>query len=588
MAFCKNCGTKTTAADTHCASCGNEVKNIKPSTHRSFKATKKQKVILFSSAASLFILGGLYYTGSTLADGSRTLNQVQQAILDEDSETLLTYMSSSDPVQEITEEHAQDLISFYHDSSYTQKDMDEYFSYRADLLRTGDNPLFAEENAGPELPWVSFEKSGSKYLLFDNYELVLDSFPLYAASNQHEVSFQVDGESVSHDVDGQGYFYLGDFLPGEYEVTAALENDFIDLSVSSSHQHLYEEGTSELLFDVDEIEVTSSIENSVLFINGEESGMTVGTSPTTIGPVLMNGEMELHVERDSPFGTLRSEAVSPEEWDMYFDILLNEEITDSILEDMENHFEDIGLADENQSNSVQVLEEMEWFMEMAGIHEMQGKFAVSIPVTEHWQQDASWNADELDMQPYEENRIYTLLFDEEDEAWEIDDYTSDYGDRVGLPETLTFDADKQVEEAIEQQQEATLAEYREDAESEIQNLMQNFIRGSLNFSSRGNEGVFDYIDEDAEEYRESIIDYTEHLEESDISRTFSSYELVDYSTSDDEFYTVNTIEEYRISYGETNERKLKEYESTYNVRLTEDGFKVTELIETNEINSEDL
>ncbi|SDO04308.1 TcaA 3rd/4th domain-containing protein [Alkalicoccus daliensis] len=586
MSFCNNCGEKRTAGETQCANCGKEVQSS--SAKARSKATKKQKVILFSSAASVLVLGGLYFTGSTLADGSRTLNHVQKAILEEDSETLYTYMSSSDPVKEVTEKHAEDIISFYHSSSYTQKDMDEYFSYRADLLRTGDNPIFAEENQGTEIPWVSFEKSGSKYLFFDNYDLVINSFPLYVTSNQNDISFQVDGETVSHDVDGMGYFYLGDFLPGVYEVTASLESDFLDLDVSSTHQHLQEGNTSELLFDVDEIEVTSSMENTALFVDGEDSGMTVGTSSVTIGPVLMNGEMELHAEKESPFGTLQSDVISPESWDVHFEFLLEEEMKETIVNDMQNMFENPDFLYEGYSNSLRVLEEMEWFTEMAEVYEFEGKLAVSIPVTEHWQHNVSWNDEELDMRPAEENRRYTLVYQEDNEEWEIDAYTSDYGERTGLPETLTFDADSQVENAIEQQKENTLEAYRENADSNLDSLFRNFIHGSLNLSNSGNEGVFDYIDEDAEEYRDSIIEYTEYLEDKEISRTLSNYEVDSYDTSDDEFYTVNTVEEYRIYYGESDETKMKEYESTYRVRLTEDGFKVTELEETNEINSEDL
>jgi len=589
MAFCKQCGTKQETLSENCHHCGAKLPHP-PAEKQPVKKgpTKKQKIIIAGLLASVIAGVGLYQTGSTMADGTKKVDNIRIAMSEKDSESLLSYMTTRDSEKELTERHAEDIISLYHDDRYFAEELDDYLANRSEWIQRGANPALAEEQDIYDLPWFSFEKTGRQWLLYDNYDIVIDTIPLYVYSNESDVSFSVDGQKVDHKDGGDGSFQLGNYLPGHYAITGQLESDFVDLEVETEKAHFYDHSV-DVWFDVNHVELTSSIDDATLFINDEDSGITVGTAPTSVGPVLLDGSMTFHVEKEAPFGMIASESYPV--YDSYMDLSLSatDEVLTNAVADIQDSFETDGMSRiALNSYDTELLEKIDFNKDNTSIYFNESAWELHVPVTEYWQVDTSWSSDDIDMNAYENHRQYEMVYNTASDTWVLQQTPSIYNSYDGAVETISFDYEGELGDILAQQEANTLEEFRESAETNLNQLFHNFINANIEMINYGHSTeVLSYIDPEATDYREIVTDYAEYLEDRNITQTFMDVEVLDFSTSDDESYHVTTFEDYIIYYDDDDDVKRKTFETEYNVRLTSEGFKVVELLETNEQSSED-
>ncbi|UTR16146.1 hypothetical protein MM221_06190 [Salipaludibacillus sp. LMS25] len=592
MNYCKHCGSKQEEGKHFCPSCGGDLRpgeNVSsPANPTPSKPTTRQKKMAVAILGGIVVLFSGYKVGDALADGTRVIEHFRTAVEEKDHGTVLKYLHLEGTDHSLSEDHAKDLINFFHDHDHALTGFNRYLDEKSEWLEEGSNVRSEDNPFSSGLPALTFEQTGTRWMLYDRYEFVLQALPLQVDVRQKDISFKVDGEPVDYELTADGLFDLGSFAPGNYDITAELATDFVELEQSVSTSHFFDVPVY-LQFNVDDIELTANVDDAELFINGETANMVIGRDANLVGPVLLDGSMAFHIEKETPFGQVSSLPIQADR--SYLDLYL--EAHETLLEEVQSDLE--ALFAENSANvyditdkHIQVLENVHLFKENSYIEQNGSQWWLHLQVTEKWHQDEALYDDDIALVPYEEAYYYELLYNTGSESWTLMNRERAYTTFTGDMLTITLNYEDELHAVLARQEEATKEEYRAEAESYLTYLFNDFIRANVRLINGGTaDESFSYIYDGASEYKESIADYADYLDGRNITQTFMGADILEVSPADDDTYTVTTFEDYIIYYEDDHETKRKTFESKYEVKLTNEGFKVVELTKTEEQSSED-
>ncbi|WP_042222020.1 zinc ribbon domain-containing protein [Oceanobacillus manasiensis] len=335
MEYCKHCGGEVAPDARFCKHCGETLSNEGASSEHTSntyysqqegqeepgqhdtqpleqatapkgnanrkKLNKKTKIMLFSSAALILLLIGAYVVGNTMTSPKHVLNEFRSAIQDEDAEKLAALLTADNDELEITEASVKGMIQHYQSKTNEFKVLMNHLEYQAggEVDQYG---MYA----------LDLQKDGKKFLLFDDYQLIVNPVYVEVATNYKDTDIIVNDEVITT-ADSENFRQeIGPFLPGELTITAALDTGFFNLERDQtvvgepsfpSYVDLYLEGDN-VTFDLmmkgyDEL---SSVQ---LFVNGVDTGMDL-TKDERVGPLLTDGSMHVSFEADFPWGTVRT------------------------------------------------------------------------------------------------------------------------------------------------------------------------------------------------------------------------------------------------------------------------------------------
>jgi hypothetical protein len=213
------------------------------------------------------------------------------------------------------------------------------------------------------------------------------------------------------------------------------------------------------------VSVDSNYDDATVFVNGENTGYTVeDLYYSGLGPVPTDGSVEVHVEKDFPWGTVSTEPVAIFGSDEYdFDIdPLTEELKQEIMDTVNKFEEEWTYAVKNLDASVYTTltdDNLPEYVDFVDRHKEQGYKYEGKGITRavydldsfEYSKYSSWYSSTTEHRVYVEvNTIYLggwvqnddpqqkqealndteendnlwnflLIYDEEDQAWKIDD-----------------------------------------------------------------------------------------------------------------------------------------------------------------------
>ncbi|MFD2629998.1 zinc ribbon domain-containing protein [Oceanobacillus kapialis] len=336
MAYCKNCGGEVAPDARFCKHCGKEIEQEgvasentghtyyneteqggneqvpstpqnqhqpnQPSTpSKGKKLNKKSKIILFSSAALILILIGVYAVGNMMSSPKHLLDKFQAAIEDEDAAELASILTTEEEELEITEESVAGIIQLYNNKSSQFKELMSNLQYQAEG-DTGQLGMYP----------IDFIEDGKKFGFFDDYKLSVNPVFFEVGTNYKDTEIIVNDEVVATADSDSFNQEIGPFLPGEYTIRATHDTGFFNLEAEktiagdplyASYVDLFLEADN-VTFDLmmkgyDEL-------NSVkLFVNGKDTGKDL-TKEERVGPLLTDGSMNVSFEAEFPWGTMKT------------------------------------------------------------------------------------------------------------------------------------------------------------------------------------------------------------------------------------------------------------------------------------------
>lgn len=145
---------------------------------------------------------------------------------------------------------------------------------------------------------------------------------------------------------------FGPLIPGLYDIKAKVEGPFGEIESSNEVSLISENSKADILVEAVNVSVEGNYTDSKVFINGEDTGKTIDQFKD-IGPIPSDGSLNIYVERDFPWGTVKSEEKVVEHLSsLRFDLnpMTNElrnDLESSYNEFYENFFEALSKEDIN-------------------------------------------------------------------------------------------------------------------------------------------------------------------------------------------------------------------------------------------------
>jgi membrane-associated protein TcaA len=332
MKFCLSCGHKLKDDQTVCPACGanrsirntgSQSKQVQENGLRhTSKVHNRKKIVTIVgviAAALLFVsvLAGLYVTEKKKSDPSNLITEFERAVKDSDTNKVLDVIKQGDSKLKVDKKSVKAYLT------YLNKDpklVDSNFSVlekKADALAKSTSTKSDQKLANE---WFDIRKSGKKWGLINQYQVVVNPFYVEVNSNLSDTVIFLDGEEKGEVNDDQPV-KIGPILPGEYEVEAKYTGNYSTLEetkkldFSKAEDNLLKVGIqltgSYLTFVTDP--------DAKIYINGKKSSINP-SSAVDIGPFATDGSVRVYAELDTDDDTLKSETFTiVNDQDVYLD-----------------------------------------------------------------------------------------------------------------------------------------------------------------------------------------------------------------------------------------------------------------------------
>ncbi|CDO03574.1 putative membrane protein [Oceanobacillus picturae] len=301
------------------------------------KMNKKSKIILFSTAALIILLIGVYAVGNTMTSPKHVLDEFQSAIEEEDAGKLASLLTTDDDDLEITEESVKGMIALYNAKQNEFKVVLNHLEYQAD----GEVDQFGTYA-------LDFQKDGKKFLLFDDYQITVNPVYFEVATNYKDTEIIVGDEVVATADKDNAQLEIGPFLPGEHTIRAALDTGFFNLEREETtvgdpnfpaYVDLYLDGDM-VTFDLG-MKGYDELSSIKLFVNGKDTGVDL-SKQDQVGPLLIDGSMNVSFEAELPWGTVRTNDQPLTERYMEFNLGDSDEFKQQIQDILVTYNEEFG------------------------------------------------------------------------------------------------------------------------------------------------------------------------------------------------------------------------------------------------------
>lgn len=493
MKYCKKCGHEIKESNKFCEKCGTPVETTQPNVEKIQEKyevkkeekpkkvvdekTRKKRLILGILALIIIILGFTgYKVGESLTSPDKVVEQFISAISNKDTETIVKMLKSTDRRMEITKENIKPFMD------YLDENPSYYDKLSNSLLEQSNKkviPAYSQdENRNKDKNIISLKKKGKKYLIYDNYEIVMQPYFLKIGTNNGNTKIFINDEEVDKSVDDYYLKEFGPFVPGKYTVKVEYEGDYATLE-SKADLYLisdnYDSNNKVITCNLDIYMTYASIDSnyydSNVLINGEDTGLTVAevNEMGGIGPLASNTIMQ--IKREFPWGTIESEEVFAGDWDyveLYLDPI-NENLQEDIMEAVNTFLYDevqaltardphkfTNLAEPELSRKLDIIDNMIYWEELykgnllSAVYDLDsllvyydydGSYYAQINCMSFYERTYYYEGDEPgDLMVENNSRGYYLNYDAVSKKWII--YDSNYNYYFDENNTRTFEFNK--------------------------------------------------------------------------------------------------------------------------------------------------
>ncbi|MGM0903639.1 MAG: zinc ribbon domain-containing protein [Bacillota bacterium] len=317
MEFCRDCGAKLNQNQEFCPQCGIKVERTQaavPSQSDQSRTSSKPKQPIFKNKKSkiLALIGVLvlavlisgYFIGRQMTSPEAVVEAFIEGVKKKDAATVTKMLNGDHMEIEIDEEQTKAFLNYVQDNPRVLTSISE--GLRNDVKKLEGSVFLNKEEETASL--VVLTENGSKWMVFDDYAVKIQTFYLDVASDLEQTDLFINDEKTGIIEDEETF---GPLLPGKYVVKAVYEGDYgmveqqekIDTST-------LENETANLDFKWSEffIPVASNYEDAVLYVNNQSTKMQVGEL-AEIGPVPLDGSVKVSVQKKFKDKVRKSEEI---------------------------------------------------------------------------------------------------------------------------------------------------------------------------------------------------------------------------------------------------------------------------------------
>ncbi|MCA1202250.1 zinc ribbon domain-containing protein [Priestia flexa] len=329
MSYCKNCGHKISEEQQFCPECGKQVEaeSIPPmvgneAPQPALKGmSRKTKMLTISAAAIAALTFGAYYmVNKTMTSPSAVVDNFIEAVQKQDVKTVKKIVNEGQIELKANEKQVQQFLTYVKDNPQVLASMSDELKEEVSLYETQGNTVQTDE---VNSSYAQLKLDGKKWILFDHYTIRVQ--PAYAevTSNLEKADVYIDNQKVGTIKDADESQTVGPFLPGEHEMKLSTKGDYGTVEMKQTIESTDSDEEISVDFDWGDhyVSLYSDYFDGTVFVNGKSTGKTV-EELGYIGPVNLDGSVEVHAERKFGSKTKKTPAITLEgdivEAELYF------------------------------------------------------------------------------------------------------------------------------------------------------------------------------------------------------------------------------------------------------------------------------
>ncbi|EOO32978.1 hypothetical protein IIU_03503 [Bacillus cereus VD133] len=343
MKFCGTCKKNVADHLNFCPECGSKVEVIVDNTAASYTELQSEKKSVKSKKNLFLIIGfaviaallfGAYKFGAYKFSKEKQVNVMIEAFQKKDINAIDEFVKANDSSLKIKTEDIKAYMRYLKENPSYNKQLLSYLQKETvDQKLTKDKSSFKDGEIVEE---------GKEWFLYPKYKFSMKSYYMSISTTAKNAEIYVNDKKETELSSDKTSKELGPYFPGTYVVKATAKTELTELE-TEKEVDLADEQSEKVKVDLSlegkYVSISSDESDATVFVNGKKRGK-LNYGSYKLGPVSTDETVEVHLEKTTDFGVMKSESVKIGDQSTYYLKFPKETSSSAVGEFVRNHIYD--------------------------------------------------------------------------------------------------------------------------------------------------------------------------------------------------------------------------------------------------------
>ncbi|PES32763.1 zinc ribbon domain-containing protein [Bacillus cereus] len=343
MKFCGTCKKNVADHLNFCLECGSKVEVIVDNTAASYTElqsetksvkSKKKLFLIIGFAVIAALLFGAYKFGAYKFSKEKQVNVMIEAFQKKDINAIDEFVKANDSSLKIKTEDIKAYMRYLKENPSYNKQLLSYLQKETvDQKLTKDKSSFKDGEIVEE---------GKEWFLYPKYKFSMKSYYMSISTTAKNAEIYVNDKKETELSSDKTSKELGPYFPGTYVVKATAKTELTELE-TEKEVDLADEQSEKVKVDLSlegkYVSISSDESDATVFVNGKKRGK-LNYGSYKLGPVSTDETVEVHLEKTTDFGVMKSESVKIGDQSTYYLKFPKETSSSAVGEFVRNHIYD--------------------------------------------------------------------------------------------------------------------------------------------------------------------------------------------------------------------------------------------------------
>lgn len=343
MKFCGTCKKNVADHLNFCPECGSKVEVIIDNTAASYTelqsetkpvTSKKNLFLIIGFAIIAALLFGAYKFGAYKFSKEKQINVMIEAFQKKDIDAIDEFVKANDSSLKIKTEDIKAYMRYLKENPSYNKQLLSYLQKETvDQKLTKDKSSFKDGEIVEE---------GKEWFLYPKYKFSMKSYYMSISTTAKNAEVYVNDKKEAELSSDKTSKELGPYFPGTYVVKATAKTELTELETEKEVE-LADEQSEKVKVDLSlegkYVSISSDESDATVFVNGKKRGK-LSYGSYKLGPVSTDETVEVHLEKTTDFGVMKSESVKIGDQSTYYLKFPKETSNSAVGDFVKNHIYD--------------------------------------------------------------------------------------------------------------------------------------------------------------------------------------------------------------------------------------------------------
>lgn len=322
MKFCGTCKKNVADHLNFCPECGSKVEVIVDNTAATYtevqsetqpvKSKKNLFLIIGFAIIIIILLFGAYKFGAYKFSKEKQINVMIEAFQKKDINAIDEFVKANDSSLKIKTEDIKAYMRYLKENPSYNKQLLSYLQ-----KETVDQKLTKDKNSFKDGEIVA---EGKEWFLYPKYKFSMKSYYMSVSTTAKNAEIYVNDKKETELSSDKTSKELGPYFPGTYVVKATAKTELTELE-TEKEVDLADEQSEKVNVDLSlegkYVSISSDENDATVFVNGKKRGK-LSYGNYKLGPVSTDETVEVHLEKTTDFGVIKSESVKIGDQSTYY------------------------------------------------------------------------------------------------------------------------------------------------------------------------------------------------------------------------------------------------------------------------------